>query len=249
MIPLNQSYRIAETIATRPDVAALTIEFRSWLKNVVRWTPYDTNPEIGYSPGQVHIGRYYDAALTMASIDFTGLRILELGARFSFLGSYLTGVAAEVHVSDLFANDQAGNLDQWDRLWSGAARRPERLHTGPIDMRTTGCADNAFDVVLNISAIEHVPDYGDIVTMIEMGRIVRPGGFIVIGTDISDRFRIKRGKYYDEDAIYERLIEPSGCSLYGPADLSWAGCENKSPHRDGGFDRSACLFVLQKEAL
>jgi len=246
VIPLNQSYRIAETLAERPDVAATKALYEEWLRYSVQWVPHDLNPSLG-PPEKVHVGRSYDAALALVSIDFIGLDVLELGARASFLGCYLTDVANKVHVTDLFGNRNMGDLFYWHRTWEAAATRQNRLCSKVVDMRQTDYPDGSFDVVLNISAIEHVPGDGDIQTMREMARIVRPGGYLVIGTDTSDRLRMKGGRYYDEDALYERLIEPSGCFVEGPIDLSWEHCD-QSRHKSGEFDRSCCLFVLRKDA-
>ena len=241
--PLNQTYRIDETLAYCADVKAIYTQYENYLREVVRWVPHDTDPVLG-EPGKVHVGRAYDAALVMASIDFTGFKVLELGARASFLGCYLTGVAW-VQMTDLFEAENMGGLDHWCGLWTKAALRPSFLHPDRVDMRDTGYIDNSFDAVLNISAIEHVPEDGDIESVVEMARICKPGGFIVIGTDVSDQFRVAGGKYYDEVALYERLIEPSGCEIYGEVDLSWEST-GKHRHKSGDFDMSSCLFVLRK---
>ncbi len=240
--PLNQSYRIDETLALRPEVRTLYRNYKRWAKKEVCWR------SIG-RPDKVHVGRVYDCALTLASLSFKGLDVAELGARASFLAPYLTRDAASVHVSDEFGRShwELGKLPYWTRLWKRAAFHPERLTAGIVDMRATGFESESFDVVISFSAIEHIvkPEDGDTMAAREMGRICRPGGYVIISTDISDQFRKYHGYMYDEEALWERLIRPTGCEMYGEADLAWEGSD-KGLHRDGGFESSACLFVLRK---
>ena len=246
-VPLNQSYRIKETLSARPDVRCTLDVFEKWVRTI-GWEPYLLHPSLG-KPGRIHMGRSYDAALTLSSINFSGLEVLELGARASWLSPWLTKDASLVVATDLFgpSHQDLGSLAYWEEWWKRAAFHPERLTARAVDMMATGYEANAFDVVICISAIEHVnhPDDGDMVAAQEMGRIVKPGGFLVIGTDLSDSFRRAGGYYYDQNAIFERIITPSGCQPYGPMDLSWEKAD-KSPHRSGEFEKSACLFVLQK---
>jgi SAM-dependent methyltransferase len=227
MIPLNQSYRIEATLAARPEVRHHREAYEA----------------------QGRPGRSYDYAIALASIAFDGMDVLELGARDSYFAPYVTRWAKSVTVSDLFGGPfrSSGSIEEWGDRWWSAAVHPERLVIPDhgVDMRKTDYPDASFDVVVNISAIEHVSGDGDIQAAKEMGRIVRPGGFVVIGTDTAREFQRQSGHYYDEAALYERIIRPSGCTMYGPADLSWEPCD-KSPHKSGKFDRSCCIFVLQK---
>lgn len=240
-VPLNQTYRIEETLAERPDVLATMELYEEWLRDEVAWRPWGPD-------GPVHVGRSYDAAIALVSVDFASVDVLEIGARASFLSPFVTDVARSVFVTDLFgaSHPQLGTLNDWEYLWTKAARRPDRLRCGIVDMQWTWSESELYDVILNISAIEHVtnPD-GDTQAMIEMARLCRSGGFIVVGTDVSDRFRRVGGYYYDERALYERLIEPSGCELYGPMDLSWEAAD-KSTHKSGKFEKSCCIFILRK---
>jgi len=249
MVPLNQSYRIKETLEERTAVARHMYDFVRWAKTQVRWIPHDFHPSLG-KPGKIQVGRSYDAAITLASIDFAGMSVLEIGARASFLGAYLTGVAETVHVTDLFglSHPDLGDLEAWTELWTRAAPRPDRLRCLSVDMRATGYIEESFDAVLCISAIEHVtkPPDGDIKSANEMGRLVKPGGYLVIGTDLAENFRQAGGYYYDEEALWERIIRPSGCEPFGEIDLSWEKAE-KRLHKSKAFFRSECIFVLRKK--
>lgn len=244
--PLNQSYRIAETKAARPEVARIMEDFERWALETVRYCPHDTYPSFG-KPGKLTTGRSWDAALTLASIDFRGLKVAEFGARSSFLSPYLTKDAAEVHVSDIYGkgHKECGPPEKWEKIWRDAAFNPDRLHCSVRDMVDSGYDDEIFDVVMTISAIEHIKGDGDMMAAAELARILRPGGLLVIGTDMAEEYRVHAGHYYDEKAIRERLVEPSCCVPYGPTDLSWEGADH-SQHRDRTFWRTCCLFVLQK---
>jgi len=246
--PLNQSYQMEETRKARPVVKLIEENYKKWARDEVAWCPHHCNPALS-KPGKIHVGRSYDCAITLASINFDGQDVLELGARASFLSPYLTQRASSVHATDLFGKSHKGlgNLKHWTDLWRRAAIRPERLTCGAVDMLDPPYARESFDVVISFSTIEHLtkPPEGDILAAINMARLCRPGGHVVISTDMAETFRIANGYYYDEEAVWERLIRPTGCEPMGAIDLSWEPSD-KSPHKSGRFERTACIFVLQK---
>ncbi len=246
--PLNQSYRMEETREAYPELSRIEAEYETWLREVVRWCPHDTHQSLS-EPGKIHIGRAYDCAVTLASIEFRDKTVLELGARASFLSSYLTQWASEVHVTDLFgqSHHDLGSLEDWEALWWRAAFRPERLTCGVADMRSPTLELGRFDVVISLSTVEHLtkPPFADVCAAQNMGRLCRPGGHVVISTDMAETFRKARGYYYDQEAVWGRLILPTGCEPMGAMDLSWERAE-KTRHGRDGFERSACIFVLQK---
>lgn len=91
--------------------------------------------------------------------------------------------------------------------------------------------DNTFDRVSAISAIEHIPDDGDSRSIKEICRVLKPGGRVVVTVPYQDkgyeaRYRQKTtytteyegepvffSHYYNEKALYERLVEVSGLEL------------------------------------
>jgi SAM-dependent methyltransferase len=79
--------------------------------------------------------------------------------------------------------------------------------------------DQSFDAVSCISAIEHIPDDGDIMAIKEIGRVLRPGGRAFISVPYAQEFRkgMSHGGHfemkYDCKALRERLVEPSGLLL------------------------------------
>ncbi len=231
MIPVNQSYKVEATLSGHLELARIKREYESWIASATNFP---------------NAGRSYDFAIAMYAADFTDKEVCELGARGSFLSPYLTALAKSVHASDLFEGwGDLGDEATWAARWKSNAINPNRLTVSTRDMRRTGYCDDSFDVVMSFSAIEHIRGDGDIQAAGEMGRICRPGGLVIVGTDTSDADRVHCGRYYDEASLFKRIIEPTGCTMHGPCDLSWATAD-KHIHKSGRFDRSSCIFALRK---
>jgi hypothetical protein len=77
-----------------------------------------------------------------------------------------------------------------------------------------------------------------------MGRVCKPGGTIIIGTDMCKKHTWHSGGYfYDEDSLFRRIIDPTGCTLVGEHDFSF----NKSDRHDlHGLEFTSSIFVLKK---
>lgn len=91
--------------------------------------------------------------------------------------------------------------------------------------------DNTFDRVSAVSAIEHIPDDGDSLAVKEIIRVLKPGGRAVITVPYEcDGYRAAYRKrttytrkyndkpvffshYYDDKALYERLMNDSSSEL------------------------------------
>ncbi len=231
MIPLNQSYRVKATLKAYPRIAEIKREFELWITS---------------STDYHKAGRTYDDAITLYRIDFTDKKVCELGARDSFLSPYLTKVAASVDASDIFTGwGDLGTIMKWRGLWMECAINPDRLRVSKRDMRDTAYKDNMFDVVVSFSAIEHIAFDGDIKAAREMARICKPGGFVVIGTDMAATHRFSNGYFYDAQSLFDRIINPTGCVLFSEHDFSWARADHsKSVHQI--FFSTCCIFVLRK---
>lgn len=86
------------------------------------------------------------------------------------------------------------------------------------DSRCLPFPEGSFDRVLNLGSIEHIRGEGDRQTAIEMGRVLKPGGIAVFsipyGNQCTERESDSHVKYferrYDERAIEDRIIQPSG---------------------------------------
>ena len=245
MIPLNQTYRINATLEEREDVRRHHGSYETWCRAEVAWNPSE-HLRAPYDSDRVKVGRSYDCALALTSLDFQGADVCELGARDSFLSSYLTDRARSVHVSDLFGDSfrGLGSYQEWSEWWKRGAPHPDRLTPEVQDMSALTCADESFDVVVSFSAIEHIRGSGDVRAVREMARVCRPGGYVVLSTDVSDEFRRVGGYYYGERALFARLVRPTRMDIHGDHDLTWEGADKK-PHRSGAFLRSCAFFALK----
>jgi SAM-dependent methyltransferase len=98
------------------------------------------------------------------------------------------------------------------------------------DARELSYTDDYFDLAFSISVLEHIPDNGDSLAISEMARVLKPGGFLAVTVPFRRRYletatleevyeRDYSGepnhwsRYYDLDALYQRIIEPSGLEI------------------------------------
>ena len=87
------------------------------------------------------------------------------------------------------------------------------------DARNLSHPDGFFDRVSAISTLEHIPNDGDSKAVKEMSRVLKPGGVMVITVPYGS-FEEERQRHvsyfqrvYNEEAIYKRLVEPSGLGV------------------------------------
>ena len=97
------------------------------------------------------------------------------------------------------------------------------------DGRRLGYGDETFESAFSISVLEHIPGKGDVETVREMARVLRPGGRLVLTLPVaaeageiflnrdlygSGKERTTKGyffqRYYDAEAIAQRIVVPSG---------------------------------------
>lgn len=91
------------------------------------------------------------------------------------------------------------------------------------DSRRLPFDDGSFDLVLNLSSIEHIPGDGDREAAAEMARVLAPGGKAVLTVPYGPEFAERTGtahtaafeRRYDETALEQRLIAPSGLNEVG----------------------------------
>jgi 2-polyprenyl-3-methyl-5-hydroxy-6-metoxy-1,4-benzoquinol methylase len=105
----------------------------------------------------------------------------------------------------------------------------KRFHVVEMDFLETRLPARSFDVITNISVIEHFEGNSDSEAMAASGELLRPGGTYVLTTPVNEGFYreiyVKRDVYgeqavqgkavyyqrhYDTGTIRSRLIEPSG---------------------------------------
>lgn len=229
-VPLNQTYKEKSTFKDYPKIKFLKKGYESFCLNRTNWGKY---------------GRSYDCAITLYNVNMKDKIICELGARDSLFSSYLTRSSKKVYASDNFEGwGDLGSLEYWDDLWKRSSFDPEKHVSNFQDMRSLSYDDNSMDVIVSFSAIEHIPDDGDILASREMGRVCKKGGVVVVGTDLCLNHTWHGGGYfYDKDSLFERIINNSGCELIGEYDFSF---ENSDKHFLNGLEYTSVIFFLRK---
>ena len=230
-IELNQSYKVSATLEEYSDIKKMKEEYERFCLETTDWGKY---------------GRSYDCCVAMHGVDFNGKTICELGARDSLFSSYVTKFVEKVYASDTFIGwGDLGDLNHWDKLWKKSAINPERHVSHFQDMTRLSYDNNSMDVVVSFSAIEHIPGNGDIAAAKEMGRVCKPGGFVIIGTDMCRNHKWHGGGYfYDEDSLFERIINSTGCKLVGDYDFDFGNSDKNSFN---GLEFTSVIFVLKKD--
>ena len=192
--PLNQTYRKDETFLDYPEIKEIKEAYERYCLEDVKWHKY---------------GRSYDCAIALHVVDFKDKVVCELGARDSIFSSYLTKDVKRIYASDTFLGwGDLGNLGFWDKLWKKFSFDPEKHVTEFQDMRKLTYKDNSMDIVVSFSAIEHIPRDGDMMSAREMSRVCKPGGIIVLGTDMCREHQWNAGGYfYDEESFQKRIVD------------------------------------------
>ena len=188
--PLNQIYKTDRTLETNPSVSSAMNQLTKFAE--------DNKFQRVLPDGRIRLkGRIYDDAVLCATpgLDFEGKLVCELGGRDGIFGAWMTQFASKVHVSDYFeewgkgTSDDLGSFEHWSNIWKQAAPNPERLICEIQDITDLTYPDNMFDIVVCTSVVEHIfPQkgfMGDMIAIREMARILKPGGFLLLSTDMT----------------------------------------------------------------
>lgn len=246
---LNQLYREQETLRLYPAVKQTHDDILDLTK------AHQMFKENGRP-----MGRIYDQAILYQHVpDWKGLKVCELGGRDGLFSSWITGEADQVEVSDYFeewgkgtAHD-LGSFGYWKEIWTTCARNPERLHCSVQNITNLTYPDNHFDVVICTSVIEHLHNQcqwmGDMVGIREIARITKPGGYILLSTDMTEAKSKWQGGtfYYNETDLFDRIIRPTYCEMIGSHDFSFDHPQNTDVRPLDGVGRvSSVVFALRK---
>jgi len=231
MIPLNQTYKENQTFLEYPKIKLLYNEYNNYCLNIAKWHK---------------TGRTYDCALSLFRCDFNNKVVCELGARDSIFSSFLTQYVNMVHTSDIFMGwGDLGTLEFWDKKWKDYAFHPEKIFTSKQNMAQIKYPDNFFDIVISFSAIEHIYQQ-DVIAIQEMVRICKPGGKIIISTDIANTHQwVSGGYFYDEQSLFNRLIIPSRCVIDGDYDFSFMNTDQEILNNTN-LKYTSAFFILKK---
>lgn len=174
-----------------------------------------------------------------------GKRILDVGTRESLVPHYLASKQAEVTAVDL---DEHLIVDDG----SLTVRR--------ADVRELPFEASSFDAVICTSCIKFVPERGDSQAMVEMIRVLRPGGLLAVSFDFWTEYREYPSeetgrRIYDRAAIYQRLVEPVSAvaKLCGPVDFDrtdwndWPFRKQAREICDRGVNLQVASILLRKK--
>lgn len=218
-VPLNQTYRQHITLQQYPDAYRVFDEMDR-LSRRIGFVRADGTSR----------GRRYDAALLVTLAGgpdaFRDARVAEFGARDGIFGAYVTRFGVEcAYVSDYFeewgkgTEHDLGSLEYWTGVWQRACADPLRLHCEHQNMLQIEHPSSSFDIVLSTSVIEHLYNQktdehgqyiGDIAAMRELVRVTRPGGLLLVSTDLIGDQKPSTWHsgthYYTESDLFERLF-------------------------------------------
>ena len=248
-LPINQIYKQEKTFQAYPHIKSIFDEI----------TEFANENNFVDSMGRVK-GRIYDNALLYHSkdVDFNDKIVCELGARDGIYSSWLTKFVKKIYVSDYFeewgknTTHDLGDFYKWNDIWKNAAYDSSKMICETQDITNLTYDDNTFDIVICTSVIEHLYNQcnweGDIIGIKEIARITKPGGYILLSTDMSDNSKWHSGTlYYSQSKLFERIIEPSGCIINGTYDFSLDSDDNDVLNEiDGLGIASPVVFSLQK---
>lgn len=179
----------------------------------------------------IYYPRIVEVPLALNRVSLSvGQRVLDVG----FCGSVSMEVLQAKGLSCVGV-DMDTEAVRWHKDYY-AKRFPEATRSGRIlamhaDARALPFDSDSFDAVIAVSTLEHIPNDGDIQAMKEIGRVLAPAGRAFISlesgavfreewveTEIgyaysSDRKERHFVRFYDEDAIRQRIIVPSGLEV------------------------------------
>ena len=192
---------------------------------------------------------------------------LGVGAGKEFVLYYLANHVRHVLATDIYGSSfwEEAPKEMLDHPESFAPfpYRKDRLSVRHMDGRNLELDDDSFDVVFSFSSIEHFGGHAAATrAMREMERVVRPGGVVVVATELILN-GLSHAEYFLPDQTYSELVEPSGLRLAEEIDFSLseetlsipfvdtsrAGWQSVTPHliiRDAEWFFTSVLLVLEK---
>ena len=252
-ICLNQLYREKITLDTYPSIKKTYDELCDFAEK--------NNFYFINNDGQKRLkGRRYDNAVlfNINGVDFNNKKVCELGGRDGIFCSWLTQFVDKIYVSDYFeewgknTEHDLGSYEYWDKKWKECAYNPEKIITECQDLMKLTYPDNYFDITICSSVIEHTfpqnNHMGDMTAIREIVRITKPGGYILLSTDMTDnKTKWHSGTmYYNEIDLFDRIINPSKCTIVGDYDFNFNNEYNTDIHDVNGIKASSCVFALKK---
>jgi SAM-dependent methyltransferase len=140
-------------------------------------------------------------------------RVLDVGSYRSPFTAFLADLGYEIVPMDV--DPVVGKQRLWVRRALG---RGTSLSPCVADGTRQPFPDSVFDVVVCVSAVEHIPGNGDVQAAGEIGRVLKPGGQCFISVPYSPLPKDGQWgrwfqRWYSLTTAAVRLVEPSSLSL------------------------------------
>ena len=168
-----------------------------------------------------HNFRGWDYEMIMKHGEFKPVDlVLDTGAMHTYFCVYLAQFVTKVHATDSFAWAERAYIHEqglptpkaWMQLVEAAGA--DSIVARKEDVTKLSYGDATFDKVLSISTIEHIA--GDTFAMREMMRVLKPGGLLLLTTELG----LQHKAYSEKDGSYYRIYDPGNLfQLFNCCDL------------------------------
>ena len=202
--------------------------------------------------------KYWEFAHIFSNIPVNStMRVLDAGGGNSIVLPFLHHkFGATVCTLDLSSASVSAAINLRNKLMFS---EENKIICGDMAQASKYFEPEIFDRIFSFSVIEHIPNDGDIKAITELAKLLKPGGIIGLTMDIYSKYI--RGKdlidpkkpimsqeywwvqeqMYDTRAIIERLVEPSGLTVYGNKDFDYT--TNFVPTIYGRYSEGALCLI------
>ena len=127
------------------------------------------------------------ARIRAGSADRGPLRVLDIGSPKLFGFSLARRYPVDLYLTDI----SPLNVDPYRRMWAPLqAAAPGRISFGIRDARRLPEPDGTYDIAYAMSVLEHIEgESGDGEAVVEMLRVIKPGGLLVFSVPFGPRFQ------------------------------------------------------------
>jgi ubiquinone/menaquinone biosynthesis C-methylase UbiE len=175
-----------------------------------------------------------------------GDRVLEIGSEWVSLITWFVASNFDTHVTALDRREiTQENIDYVKRIAAKANVAEDRLKLVEGDATRLPFEDESFDLIYCISMMEHIPSPVDSMIIVEIARVLAPGGRVVLSFPFSHGDHIEFGnwmgigasqRHYNEFTARWRLVVPSelwfkNATAFGETD-PWVGHTYLNMDRD-----------------
>jgi ubiquinone/menaquinone biosynthesis C-methylase UbiE len=184
-----------------------------------------------------------------------GHRFLGVGCGHEPIVYWLSNHSQEMVATDLYEGDwtrKEGDPTVLENNFSYAPFEfnPKKLKFLKMDARDLLFKDETFDVVFSISSVEHFGGHQESARAArEMARVLKPGGLLVIATEVILNQK-NHAEFFRFEELIDYIIEPSGMKLIqSPVfELPRFALEHPSLLPDEK-DKTPCLVCLKRGVL